>query len=106
MNQYTASIDVYPYATISIIAQFSYGKLHIKHWKLLLPYPSVPTHTQMNGLNQNMQLRVPNHAQNINFMTQLVLEIKLTYYLASLWACHYMTDQTLLKCKFVASMDI
>ena len=32
-------------------------------------------------------LLLPYHMQKTNFITQLIVEIKLTYYLLSLWAC-------------------
>ena len=46
-------MHVYPYAKISIIAQFSLDILQIQYWELLLICPGVPEPTRMNRLNQN-----------------------------------------------------
>ena len=42
-------------------------------------------------------LLLPYHMQKTNFITQLILEIKLSHYLLSLWACSDMPEHTLLK---------
>ena len=42
-------------------------------------------------------LLVPYHMQKTNFITQLILEIKLTHYLLSFWACLGMPEHTHLK---------
>ena len=42
-------------------------------------------------------LLLPYHMQKTNFITQLILEIKLTHYLLSLWACSGMPEHTHLK---------
>ena len=42
-------------------------------------------------------LFLPYHMQKTNFITQLILEIKLTHYLLSLWACSGIPEHTHLK---------
>ena len=42
-------------------------------------------------------LLLPYHMQKTNFITQLILEIKLTHYLLSLWACSGIPEHTHLK---------
>ena len=40
---------------------------------------------------------IPYHMQETNFITQLILDIKLNHYLLSFWACRGMSDHTHLK---------
>ena len=42
-------------------------------------------------------LLIPYHMQKTSFITQLILEIKLTHYLSSVWANPGMLDHTLLR---------
>ena len=42
-------------------------------------------------------LSIPYHMQKANFLTELIFEIKLAYYLSSLWACLGIPEHTYLK---------
>ena len=58
--------------------------------------PGVPDRTHINELNQ-IDLCIPCHMQKTNFITQLILEIKLTHYSPSLLGCPGLSDHTQLK---------
>ena len=53
-------------------------------------------HFHLNWLKV-LILLLPCHMQKTNFTTQLILEIKLTHYLLSFWACSGMPERTHLK---------
>ena len=40
---------------------------------------------------------IPYHMQEIKFITQLILDMKLSYYLLLFWACQSMSSHTHLK---------
>ena len=50
-------------------------------------------HFHLNWLKV-LLLLLPYHMQKTNFITQLILEIKLTHYLLSLWACSGILEHT------------
>ena len=54
-------------------------------------------HTHLKRLKKYLLLLILYHMQKTNYITQLILKIKLTNYLSSLWACSGMTDHTHLK---------
>ena len=54
------------------------------------------TPTWTDWTNLLLQL-IPYHMQETNFITQLILDIKLNHYLLSFWACRGMSDHTHLK---------
>ena len=52
------------------------------------------TTSTWNGLINVLLLLFPYHMQRTNFITQLILDSKLTHYLSSLWACSGMPEDT------------
>ena len=54
------------------------------------------THTWNHWVNL-LLLMILYHMQKTNIITQIILEIKLTHYLSSLWACPGMPNNTHLK---------
>ena len=55
------------------------------------------TTTTWNNWINLIRLLIPYQTQKTNFITQFILEIKLTNYLSSLWACAGMPDHIHLK---------
>ena len=51
-------------------------------------------HTHLKWLNEFVHLLIPYHMQETSFITQLILDIKLTHYLSSVWASPGMPETT------------
>ena len=64
-------------------------------FKSLWAYLTIPTWDDWK--KKKLLLLILYHMQKTNFITQLILKIKLTHYLSSLWACPTMSYHAHLK---------
>ena len=82
------------------ISCFYWSYLYIKYltYSFESLWACLTTSTSNNWLNLP-PLLIPYHMQKTNFITQLILGIKMTHYLLLLWACCYVNSRYLIHLK-------
>ena len=106
LYQFVVSFEAYPYAKnqhhdsiktwhiLDLILRITFGRLRYACLKSLWACLTIPI---WNDWKKLLLLLILYHMQKTNFITQLILKIKLPHYSASLWACPGMPDHTHLK---------